>query len=69
MENGILLGQIVARATDLINAEREAVYLATNHCKEKIENVFYPPGESRIESCQKIGGEITHFVRTVTPTQ
>ena len=65
--NGLLLGQITARATDLINAEREAVHLVTIICKEKVDDVFYPPGESRIESHQKINGETMHFVRTVSP--
>lgn len=64
--DGILLGSVIAESQNLRDAEREAV--KTSEIRgEAFDNVFYPVGESRVETVQKIGSETHKFTRTVKP--
>lgn len=64
--NGILLGSVIAESQNLRDAEREAV--KTSQIRgETFDNVFYPVGESRVETVQMIGNERHTFTRTVKP--
>lgn len=64
--NGILLGAVIAESQNLRDAEREAV--RTSEIRgETITDVFYPVGESRVETVQIVGSETHKFTRTVKP--
>lgn len=64
--DGILLGSVIAEAQNLRDAEREAV--RTSEIRgETITDVFYPVGESRVETVQAVGTERHTFTRTVKP--
>ena len=64
--DGILLGSVIAEAQNLRDAEIEAV--KTSEIRgETITDVFYPVGESRVETVQVIGNERHTFTRTVKP--
>ncbi len=61
------LGSIIAEGQTLTDAEREATLIAKIR-GEKIEDVFYPVGESKVVSTQVVGGVVVKFTRTVKPT-
>ena len=64
--DGILLGAVIAESQNLRDAEREAV--RTSEIRgETITDVFYPVGESRVETVQIVGSETHKFTRTVKP--
>lgn len=64
--DGILLGAVIAESQNLRDAEREAV--KTSEIRgETITDVFYPVGESRVETVQIVGSETHKFTRTVKP--
>ena len=64
--DGILLGAVIAVAQNLRDAEREAV--KTSEIRgEAFDNVFYPVGESRVETVQAVGFKTYKFTRTVKP--
>lgn len=64
--DGVLLGAVIAESQTLRDAEREAV--RTSEIRgETITDVFYPVGESRVETEQIVGSETHKFTRTVKP--
>ena len=64
--DGVLLGSVIAHAQNLRDAEREAV--KTSEIRgETFGNVFYPVGESRVETVQTVGSETHKFTRTIKP--
>lgn len=64
--DGILLGSVIADAQNLRDAEREAV--KTSEIRgETVTDVFYPVGESRVETVQIAGSETHKFTRTIKP--
>ena len=60
------LGSIIAEGQTLTDAEREATRTAEIR-GEKIEDVFYPVGESKVVSTQIVDGTVVKFTRTVKP--
>ena len=64
--DGVLLGAVIAESQNLRDAEREAV--KTSEIQgEAFDNVFYPVGESRVETVQAVGFKTYKFTRTVKP--
>lgn len=64
--DGVLLGSVIAHAQNLRDAEREAV--KTSEIRgETVTDVFYPVGESRVETVQIAGSETHKFTRTIKP--
>ena len=64
--DGVLLGSVIADAQNLRDAEREAV--KTSEIRgETVTDVFYPVGESRVETVQTVGSETHKFTRTIKP--
>ena len=64
--DGVLLGAVIAESQTLRDAEREAV--RTSEIRgETITDVFYPVGESRVETVQAVGFKTYKFTRTVKP--
>ena len=60
------LGSVIAEGQTLTEAEREATRTAEIR-GERVEDVFYPVGESKVVSTQVVGGLVVTFTRTVKP--
>ena len=63
---GILLVAVIDKSQNLRDSEREAVRTYENR-GETSTHVFYPVGESRVETVQIVGSETHKFTRTVKP--